>query len=109
MEGAKLIVLYPYPADAEAFERVYTEEHVPMVTAENLEGITKFIGSRVIGTADGSPPQFYRIAELHFASLEALQKAAQSEGAQKAVAHAVEISTGGLPHFLVAQEEVTDF
>ena len=109
MAGAKLVVLYPYPADVEVFEKAYVDEHVPMVNAEAMAGITKFIQSKVIGTADGSPPAFYRIAELHFPSLEALQNAAQSEGAQKAVAHAVEISTGGVPHFLVAQEEVTEF
>jgi uncharacterized protein (TIGR02118 family) len=109
MAGAKLVVMYPYPADADVFEKAYTEEHMPMVNAETMPGMTKFIGSRVIGTADGSPPAFYRIAELHFPSLEALQNTASSEGAQKAVAHAVEISTGGVPHFLVAQEEVFEF
>jgi uncharacterized protein (TIGR02118 family) len=109
MAGAKLVVLYPYPEDVEDFERVYTEEHVPLVSAESLKGITKFIETKVVGTADGSPPPFYRIAELHFASLEELQNAAASEGAQQAVAHAVSISTGGAPLFLVAQEETTVF
>ena len=109
MAGAKLVVLYPYPADVDVFERVYTEEHVPMVNAEAMAGITKFIGTKIIGTADGSPPPFYRMAELHFPSLEALQNAASSEGAQKAVAHAVSISSGGLPLFLVAVEETTEF
>lgn len=109
MAGAKLVVLYPYPADAEVFEQAYISEHVPLVSAESMPGITKFVGTKFIGTADGSPPPFYRMAELHFASLEALQAAASSEGAQKAVAHAVEISSGGLPHFLVATEEVTEF
>lgn len=109
MPGAKLVVLYPYPEDVDVFERVYLQEHMPMVNAEALEGITKFIGTRVVGTADGSPPPFYRIAELHFPSLETLQKAASSEGAQKAVAHAVSISSGGMPMFLVAEEETTKF
>jgi uncharacterized protein (TIGR02118 family) len=109
MAGAKLVVLYPYPKDVEVFERVYSQEHMPMVNAEALEGITKFIGTKVVGTADGSPPPFYRIAELHFASLETLQNAASSAGAQNAVAHAVSISTGGMPLFLVAEEETTLF
>ena len=109
MAEAKLVVLYPSPADVDVFEKVYTEEHIPMVSAETMPGITKFIGTKIIGTADGSPPPFYRLAELHFSSLEALQRAASSEGAQKAIAHAVDISTGGVPLFLVAVEEVTDF
>lgn len=109
MAGAKLVVLYPYPANVEVFERAYTEEHMALVSAETMPGIAKFVGTRFIGTADGSPPPFYRMAELHFPSLEALQTAAVSEGAQKAVAHAIEISTGGLPHFLVAEEELIEF
>ena len=109
MAGAKLVVLYPYPADAEVFERAYTQEHMPLVSAETMPGITKFIGTKFIGTADGSPPPFYRMAELYFPSLEALQAAASSVGAQTAVAHAIEISSGGLPHFLVAEEEITEF
>ena len=109
MAGAKLVVLYPFPADAEVFEKAYADEHVPLISAETMPGIVKFVATRFIGTADGSPPPFYRMAELHFASLEALQAAASTEGAQQAVAHAIEISSGGLPHFLVAEEEVTEF
>ena len=107
--AAKIVVLYPYPADVDAFERAYTEEHVPMVNENKLKGITKFVATRVVGTADGSAPPFYRIAELHFPSLEALQECASSAGAQAAVAHAVSISSGGTPLFLVAEEETTTF
>src|SRR6266566_9679922 len=109
MAGAKLVVLYPYPLDVDVFERVYTEEHAPMVNEKNMKGITKFIATKVVGTADGSAPPFYRIAELHFPSLEALQASAASAPAQKAVAHAVSISTGGKPVFLVAEEEAKPF
>lgn len=109
MANAKLVVLYPYPKDVNAFDQVYTEEHVPMVNENKLKGIKKFIQTKVVGTADGSAPPFYRIAELHFASLEALQECAASEGAQAAVAHAVSISTGGKPLFLVAEEVTTTF
>jgi uncharacterized protein (TIGR02118 family) len=109
MAGAKLVVLYPFPAEVEVFEQAYLQEHMPMVNPEALEGLTKFVGTKIIGTADGSEPAFYRIAELHFPSLEALQKAASSEGAQKAVAHALSISSGGAPLFLVAEEEVQMF
>ena len=109
MAGAKLVVIYPYPADVEAFEKLYTEEHIPMVSAGSLPGITKFVETKLIGTVDGSPPPYYRIAELHFPSLETLKDAASSEGAQTAVAHAIDISTGGLPLFLVAEEKSTEF
>ena len=109
MAGAKLVVLYPYPQDVHDFERAYTEEHAPMVNENNMKGITKFVASKVVGTADGSATPFYRIAELHFLSLEALQEAASSEKAQKVVAHAVSISSGGKPLLLVTEEETTTF
>jgi uncharacterized protein (TIGR02118 family) len=109
MPGAKLVVLYPSPRDVKTFERAYTQEHAPMVTPQTFKGIKKFVASRVVGTPDGSAPPFYRIAELHFPSMEALQAAAASAPAQKAVAHAVSISTGGNPVFLVAEEETKTF
>src|SRR5262245_59977179 len=88
MAGAKLIVIYPTPRDVNTFERAYTQDHAPMVSAQTFKGIKKFVASKVVGTADGSPAPFYRIAELHFPSMEALQAAAASPSAQKAVAHA---------------------
>lgn len=109
MPNAKIVVLYPPPADVDAFEKVYTEDHAPMVTTENFPGLTRFVASRVVGTPDGSAPPFHRIAELHFPSLTALQDAAAAAGAQQAVAHALSISSGGTPTFLVCHEETTTF
>jgi uncharacterized protein (TIGR02118 family) len=109
MPGAKVIVLYPSPPDVDAFERAYTQDHVPMVTVQNFNGMQKFIASRVVGTADGTAPPFYRLAGLHFPSMEALQEAAGSASAQKVVAHAISISSGGNPVFLVAEEETKTF
>jgi uncharacterized protein (TIGR02118 family) len=109
MAGAKLVVLYPYPQDVDVFERAYTEEHVPMVNENTMKGITKFVATKVLGTADGNPPPFYRMAELHFPSLETLQECASSAGAQEVVAHAVSISSGGKPLILIAEEETKTF
>jgi uncharacterized protein (TIGR02118 family) len=109
MAGAKVIVLYPTPRDADAFDRAYTQDHAPMVTPQTFNGLTKFVASKVIGTPDGSPPTFHRIAELHFPSMEVLQSAAASSSAQKAIAHAVSISSGGKPLFLVCEEEIRNY
>src|SRR5262245_7999042 len=95
--GAKIVVLYPTPPDVGAFERVYTHDHAPMVTPQTFQGLTKFVASKIVGTPDGSPPPFHRVAELHFPSLAALQSAAGSSTAQQAVAHAISISSGGTP------------
>ena len=109
MAGAKLIVIYPSPRDVSTFERADVQDHAPMVTPQNFRGIKKFVASKVVGTADGSAAPFYRVAELHFPSMEALQEAAASPSAQKAVAHAVSISTGGNPIVLVAEEDTKTF
>ena len=109
MAGAKLVVLYPYPQDVDTFERSYTEDHVPMVNPNAMKGITKFVATKIVGTPDGSRPSFYRMAELYFPSLEALKECASSENAQKAVAHAFAISSGGPPTILIAEEEIISF
>lgn len=80
-----------------------------MVTPANFKGMTRFVASRVTGTAGGGEAPFARVAELHFPSLETLQAAAASETASRAVAHAIAISTGGPPIFLIAEEESTTF
>ncbi|MGH8564613.1 MAG: EthD family reductase [Gammaproteobacteria bacterium] len=108
MSDVKLIVMYPRPKDIEVFEKLYQEEHVPMAV-EKLSGKTKFVATKVVATPDGRPPPFYRIAEVYFPSLQALQACAQSAGGQETVAHAVKISSGGAPVFLVAEEQTFAF
>jgi uncharacterized protein (TIGR02118 family) len=102
MAGAKLIVIYPRPTDIEAFDKVYSEEHVPMAVAK-LSGKTRIVATKVIGSPQGVPP-FYVIAEVHFPTMEALQSCAASDGGKETLAHAVSISSGGSPIFLVAEE-----
>ena len=108
MAEIKVIVMYPRPTDVDAFEKVYREEHVPLAV-EKIKGITKFAATKVVGTPDGSPPSFHRIAELYFPSMQALQESVASPGTQEAVAHAFKISTGGPPTVLVAEQETTTF
>lgn len=107
MAGVKFIVIYPRPKDIDAFEKVYQKEHVPMAV-KNLVGKTKFVATKVLDSPQGTPP-FYRIAEIHFPSMDALQACAASEGTKATLAHAVTISTGGSPIFLVAEEETFNF
>ena len=52
MKSVKLIVAYPQPTDASAFEKVYAEEHVPMAIA-NLHGKTKIVATRVLPSPEG--------------------------------------------------------
>jgi uncharacterized protein (TIGR02118 family) len=97
MRSVKLIVAYPQPTDVLAFEKVYAQEHVPMAIA-NLHGKTKIVES-----------PFYRVAEVHFPSMEALQECAESAGGKQTLANAVKISSGGPPVILIAEEDTFTF
>lgn len=108
MPGAKVVVLYPQPKDVAAFEKAYLEEHVPLA-AEKLVGTSKVVLSRTLSSPLGGPSQFHRIAEIHFPTLEALQACLSSPGGQETAAHAVAISTGGTPVFMIAEEETHSF
>ncbi|HET6841920.1 MAG TPA: EthD family reductase [Candidatus Angelobacter sp.] len=105
--AVKLIVQYPQPKDVAAFEKVYLTEHVPMAVAK-LEGKTKIVATKVVGAPQGTPA-YYRIAEIHFPNMQALQACAASKGGQETVANAVAISSGGAPVFMIAEEETFSF
>ena len=100
----KLIVLYPAPTDPEVFERRYHEEHAPMVHGK-IPHLKRFVAARVLGTPGGTRSPYQRVAELYFESAEALQQALASPGGQDAVAHAIEISSGGPPTVLIAEDD----
>ncbi len=102
MASPKLVVIYPRPKDIEAFEQLYQKEHVPLAV-EKLAGKTKLVATKVVASPQGTAP-FYRIAEVHFPSMQALQDCAASEGGKQTIAHAVSISSGGAPIFLVLRK-----
>src|SRR2546423_10766767 len=107
MAAVKLIVMYPTPKDVHAFERLYQDEHVPMAV-KKLGGKTKLIATKVQGSPQGKPA-FYRIAEVHFPSLEALQACAASAGGEETLAHAAQISTRGAPLPPISREQNIQF
>src|SRR5512147_1513645 len=101
--SVKFLVLYPTPTDLEQFDRRYAREHLPMGKA-NLMGATSLASYRILGSPAGKSP-FARVTEVSFPTLKALQECAALPGAQKTMANAVEISTGGAPHFMVVEQE----
>jgi len=107
MAEVKMIVMYPMPADVEAFEKLYQEEHVPMAV-EKLAGKTKFVATKVLASPQGRPA-FYRIAEVHFPNLGALQACAASDGGKATLAHTAKISSGGPRVVLIAEEQIFSF
>jgi len=107
MSKIKLVVIYPRPKDVDAFEKAYIGEHVPMAV-EKLKGKTKIVTTKTIASPQGPAP-FYRIAEVHFPSRQVLDECLNSEGGKETAAHAVAISNGGPPIFLIAEEETFVF
>jgi len=107
MANVKLIVMYPRPKDINAFEKLYQTEHVPMAV-EKLKGKTKLVASKIVASPQGTPP-FYRIAEVHFPSMEALQACAASQDGKATLGHAAQISSGGAPVIMIAEEESFTF
>jgi uncharacterized protein (TIGR02118 family) len=97
----KLIVAYPPPTNVEAFEKVYLEEHVPLAMARLAGGI-KIVATKVLGSPQAP---FYRVAEVYFPSMRALETCADSLGGIEVLVHAAKISTGGPPVILIAEEE----
>src|SRR5438876_12271282 len=94
MAAVKLIVMYPMPKDVQAFERLYQDEHVPMAV-KKLGGKTKLVATKVQGSPQGKPA-FYRIAEVHFPSLEALQAcAASARSEERRVGKSVDLGGRG--------------
>ena len=63
MSETKLVVLYPTPTDVEEFDRVYTDEHVPMVN-EKVPNLSRWTASKVMGTPTGDAPPYHMVVEL---------------------------------------------
>ena len=99
----KIVVIYPRPLDEDAFERAYKDEHIPMAEAK-LKGMTRLVTTKVLNSPQGKVTA-YRISEVHFSSMDELNRCLESPGGQEVVAHASKISTGGAPLLLVCEEE----
>lgn len=89
----KLIVMYGAPTDAAEFEDYYANTHVPL--AAKIPGVARFEAGKVIGTPDGQPAPYYRVAELWFESPEAMQSSLGSPEGQATTADIPNFATGG--------------
>jgi methane monooxygenase component A gamma chain len=98
-----LMALYPVPADKDAFEREYVNEHLSLARKLPAKAMQTEV---VTGMLTGDVAPYHRIAELHFEDLQSLQKCAQTPEAKAALEHAVKISSGGKPHFLVLESDL---
>lgn len=100
--SVQLLVIYPPPKDTAAFDRAYSEEHLPYA-GPRLVGATGVTTRRVLG-APGGNPFAHTISFVAFPDAETARTCAQSKAGQEALQHAASISTGGAPQFLLIDD-----
>lgn len=82
--------LYSVPADVEAFEAHYLSTHAPLVDA--VPGLVRLETARSLGTPDGSPAPYYRVATLYFADADAMQAGLSSPEGRATAQDATELA-----------------
>ncbi|MGH8862932.1 MAG: EthD family reductase [Jatrophihabitantaceae bacterium] len=100
--GAKLVVLYGKPADAEAFDAHYRDVHAPLV--EKIPGLERWSSAKFVGAADGGEVPFHQIVELHFADADSVQAAFGSEEGKAAAADYGGIAPEGSRMFIAVSD-----
>ena len=95
--GAIVTVIYKAPKDTAAFEKYYTDTHLPLVVKNQQEiGFTRAELTRFNSNLDGSKPERYRQAELYFPSLAAAKKGLATPGFKKVGDDLANFASGGL-------------
>lgn len=81
---AKMVVIYQKPDDVAAFQRHYTEIHIPM--AKRLPGLIRYDVSYGPILSPAAPSDAWLVGTLHFESLDAIRTAFASEVGQDCAA-----------------------
>lgn len=90
----KVTVLYGHPTDPAAFESYYASTHMPLVG--KMGGFEKAEVTKFLPNQDGSKADYYRMAELYYASPEAMQASLGSEDGKATVGDLGNFATGGV-------------
>ena len=94
---AIVTVIYNPPKDIKAFEKYYSETHLPLVTSKQQEiGFTKVERTRFTSTLDGEKPTFHRQAELYFNSVDDAMRGMETPGFKAVGEDIAKFATGGL-------------
>lgn len=95
----RVTVLYDQPDDPAAFDKYYSETHIPL--AKQLPGLLRYTVSR--GLRD---KQYYLVAELDFESQEAVGAAFGSEIGKQTAADVENFAAGRSRTLIYQVEEV---
>jgi uncharacterized protein (TIGR02118 family) len=94
--AAIVTVIYRTPKDTAAFEKYYSDSHLPLVTSNQKDiGFEKAELTKFTSNLDGSAPARYRQAELYFSSLAALKKGTATAAFKKVAGDLPKFATGG--------------
>jgi uncharacterized protein (TIGR02118 family) len=94
--AAIVAVIYKAPKDTAAFEKYYSEKHLPLVTdSKNEIGFERAELTKFDSNLDGSPRSRYRQAELYFSSMDALKKGIATPAFKKVAGDLPNFATGG--------------
>jgi uncharacterized protein (TIGR02118 family) len=93
----KFTVLYGHPTDAAAFESYYPTH---LSIAQKMQGVTRMELTKFSPGPDGSPPAYYRMAELYFPSTEAMLATLATPPARAAIEDLSTFATGGVTMLL---------
>jgi uncharacterized protein (TIGR02118 family) len=104
MGEVKLIVLYPFPADVDRFNRDY-ENHLKLLHRKMgiPEQVRLYTLTRFVDMPQGRPV-YTLMFTLPFPSAEALLQAFATQEMQEVAADAARLSSGGAPVILVGVE-----
>jgi uncharacterized protein (TIGR02118 family) len=101
---AQVVVMYKTPKDAAAFDKHYSEIHIPL--AKKIPGLKKYeISKGPVGTPAG-PSGFHLIAVLTFDNMAALQAGFGSPEGRAAGADVGKFATGGADMIMFDTSEV---
>ena len=91
--AAQALVLYKQPSNPAEFDRYYFEVHAPL--ANKIPHLESFVvGRSPLGLTGDSP--YYLVAELNYASADAMQAAFASPEGKAAAADLANFADGGV-------------
>jgi uncharacterized protein (TIGR02118 family) len=101
---AQVVVMYKTPKDAAAFDKHYSEIHIPL--AKKIPGLKKYEVSQGPVATPAGPSGFHLIAVLTFDNMAALQAGFGSAEGKAAGADVAKFATGGADMILFDTREV---
>jgi len=79
----KITVLLEHPVDPAEFESYLKNTHLPLVY--EMPGVSRIELTKFEKSADGSKPEFYRMAELYFGSKSEMEETMGSPEGQATI------------------------